>query len=70
MSGVTLSSELLKCTEAFSWDLSDLCWLQVNAMKSAFLPFDDRLALINGVIKPGFAALRAESAFRVATTTG
>jgi adenosine deaminase len=30
-------------------------------MKSAFLPFDQRLALINEVIKPGYAALRAES---------
>jgi adenosine deaminase len=28
-------------------------------MKSAFLPFDERLALINDVIKPGFAELMA-----------
>ena len=28
-------------------------------MKSAFLPFDERLELINGVIKPGFAELMA-----------
>ena len=26
-------------------------------MKSAFLPFDERLALINDVIKPAYAAL-------------
>ena len=26
-------------------------------MKSAFLPFDERLAIINGVIKPAYAAL-------------
>jgi adenosine deaminase len=26
-------------------------------MKSAFIPFDERLALINDVIKPGYAAL-------------
>jgi len=65
MSGVTLSSEMLKCCEAFGWDWSDLAWLSINGMKSAFYPFDDRLALINGVIKPGFAALAAESAFRV-----
>jgi adenosine deaminase len=31
-------------------------------MKSAFLPFDERLALINEVIKPGYAALRAQAA--------
>jgi hypothetical protein len=35
-------------------------------MKSAFAPFDERLRLINTVIKPGFAAARAESAGRFA----
>ena len=29
----------------------------MNAMKSAFIPFDERLALIKDVIKPGYAAL-------------
>ena len=29
----------------------------MNAMKSAFIPFDERLALIDDVIKPGYAAL-------------
>ena len=29
----------------------------VNAMKSAFVPFDERLALIDGVVKPGYASL-------------
>ena len=28
-------------------------------MKSAFAPFDERLRLINTVIKPGFATARA-----------
>jgi hypothetical protein len=28
-------------------------------MKSAFAPFDERLQLINTVIKPGFATARA-----------
>jgi adenosine deaminase len=31
-------------------------------MKSTFLPFDERLALISDVIKPGYAALREEVA--------
>jgi len=26
-------------------------------MKSAFIPFDERLAIIDDVVKPGFAAL-------------
>ena len=43
--------------ETFGYDWADIRWLTVNAMKSAFLPFDQRLALINEVIKPGFAGL-------------
>ena len=40
--------------------MRDLEWFTLNAMKSAFLPFDERLALINQVIKPVYAALTAE----------
>jgi adenosine deaminase len=29
----------------------------INAMKSAFIPFDERLAIIEEVVKPGYAAL-------------
>src|SRR6185312_8722589 len=58
MSGVTLSSEFAALVDAFGYDWSDIQWLTLNAMKSAFLPFDQRLTLINDVIKPGFAALR------------
>jgi adenosine deaminase len=32
-------------------------WVTINAMKSAFLPFDERLNLIDTVIKPGWSAL-------------
>jgi adenosine deaminase len=35
-------------------------------MKSAFAPFDERLRIINEVVKPGYARLRAEEA-RVVT---
>jgi adenosine deaminase len=55
MSGVTLSSELERCCDTFGWGWADLEWLTINAMKSGFWPFDDRLALINNVIKPAFA---------------
>ena len=57
MSGVTLSSEMAALVEAFGYGWDDLRWLTVNAMKSAFIPFDERLALIDSVIKPGYAAL-------------
>jgi adenosine deaminase len=58
MSATHLSLEFAKLAEAFGYDWDDLQWFTVNAMKSAFLPFDERLALINGVIKPGFAQLK------------
>src|SRR6201995_2845033 len=57
MSGITLSSELHALTEAFGYGWADLQWLTVNALKSAFLHFDERLDLINTIIKPGYAAL-------------
>jgi adenosine deaminase len=57
MSGVTLSSELMTLVDAFGYGWDDIEWLQINAMKSAFWPFDQRLRIINGIIKPGFAAL-------------
>ena len=57
MSGTTLSDELYALVRAFDYGWSDLQWLTTNAMKSAFWPFDERLRLINQVIKPGYAAL-------------
>jgi adenosine deaminase len=57
MSGTSMSQELEKLVDAFGYTVADLRWFAVNAMKSAFLPFDERLDLINGVIKPAYAAL-------------
>jgi adenosine deaminase len=59
MSNVTLSGEFATLCEAFGYGWSDIQWLTINAMKSAFAPFDERLELINTVIKPGFAAAMA-----------
>jgi adenosine deaminase len=59
MSGTSLSRELALVAAAFDLDLADVRWFTVNAMKSAFHPFDERLALIDEVIKPGYAALGA-----------
>jgi adenosine deaminase len=59
MSGVSLSSEFHALSEAFGYGWSDVEWLTINAMKSAFAPFDERLRIINTMIKPGFAELRA-----------
>src|ERR1700733_13099157 len=61
MSQVSLSSEFELLTREFGYGWSDIEWLTINAMKSAFTPFDERLRLINTVIKPGFGAARATS---------
>ena len=55
MSDVTLSSEFAALDAAFGLGLDEIEWLTLNAMKSAFLPFDERLALITDTIKPGSA---------------
>jgi adenosine deaminase len=57
MSQVTLTDEFAVLVREFGYDWSDLQWFTVNAMKSAFAPFDERLELINGVLKPRFARL-------------
>ena len=59
MSAITLSREMANVAEAFGWGWDGLEWLTINAMKSAFLPFDERLAMLTDVIKPGYAALRS-----------
>ena len=57
MSGTSMARELALLVEAFGYGWGDLQWFTVNAMKSAFVPFDERLALINDVIKPAYAKL-------------
>jgi adenosine deaminase len=59
MSGTTMSRELALLVEAFGYGWAELQWFTVNAMKSAFIPFDERLQLINDVIKPAYAKLLA-----------
>jgi adenosine deaminase len=57
MSDTTMSQEMLRLVEAFGYGWSDLARFTINAMKSAFIPFDERLAIIDDVIKPRFAVL-------------
>jgi adenosine deaminase len=60
MSQVSLSSEFALLAQEFGYGWPDIEWLTINAMKSAFAGFDERIKLIDTVIKPGFAALRAQ----------
>jgi adenosine deaminase len=57
MSGTSMSREMQLLVDELGWTVDDLRWVTVNAMKSAFVPFDERLALIEDVIKPGYLAL-------------
>ena len=55
MSGVSLSSELSALVDAFGYGAGELRDLQVGAAKSAFLPYDERVRLIEDVLVPGWA---------------
>jgi len=59
MSATSMTQEFAQLHQAFGWGLADIEWATINAMKSAFAPFPERLDIINQVIKPGYAALRA-----------
>jgi adenosine deaminase len=57
MSGTSMSREMALLVEAFGYGWAELQWFTINAMKSAFIPFDERLAIINEIIKPAYAKL-------------
>ena len=61
MSGTSMSREMALLVDAFGYTMADLRWFTINAMKSAFLPFDERLAIIDEVIKPAYAVLSTMS---------
>ena len=60
MSDIDMTREFHSLVEAFGFGWDEIEWLTINAMKSAFWPFDQRLRIIEGQIKPGYATLRAE----------
>jgi adenosine deaminase len=62
MSDITLSEELRRLSTTLGLSLADVERLSINAMKSAFVGYDERVALIYGRIKPGYARLRGEPA--------
>nr|QLJ99273.1 adenosine deaminase [Micromonospora carbonacea] len=57
MSGTSMSREMALLAEAFGYGWKELQWFTINAMKSAFIPFDERLAIIDEVIKPAYGKL-------------
>lgn len=67
MSDTSMTNEMVQLGEAFGWGLDDFEWLTINAVKSAFASFPERLRIINGLVKPRYALLRAEQAMGATT---
>ena len=57
MSRTSMSNEMFQLVQAFGWTMADLQRVTVNALKSAFIPFEERLEIIEELVKPGFMRL-------------
>jgi len=60
MSRTSMSNEMTQCVKSFGWKFADLQRVTVNALKSSFIPFEERLEIIEKVVKPAYAAISAE----------
>jgi len=59
MSDTTMTKEFEAARDAFGLSIEDFEKLTINAMKSAFLPYNQRCDFIYSVIKPGYAQIRS-----------
>jgi adenosine deaminase len=60
MSNTTMTKEFESAAETFGLTLGDFEKITINAMKSAFLPYDQRCDVIYKIIKPGYAQIREQ----------
>ncbi len=60
MSNTTMTDEFALAHREFDLSLADLEKITINAMKSGFVPYKDRIRIIYEVIKPGYKKLHAE----------
>ena len=60
MSQTSMTKEMSQLVEAFDWTFQDLQRVTINALKSAFIPFEERLAIIENVVKPAYASVASE----------
>ena len=60
MSATSMSREMTELVTAFNWSFLDLQRVTINALKSSFIPFEERLAIIETVIKPSYLAISEE----------
>ena len=61
MSQTSMSFEMEEAVKAFGWDFAELQRVTINAMKSAFIPYPERLKIIDSIIKPGYAKVSSAS---------
>jgi adenosine deaminase len=59
MSDTSMTKEFEAAADTFGLSLDDFEKITINAMKSAFLPYNRRIDFIYSVIKPGYAKIRA-----------
>lgn len=60
MSDTTMTKEFLTAIKYFNLNLEDIEKITLNAMKSAFIPYNKRLEYIYNIIKPGYAKIREQ----------
>jgi adenosine deaminase len=58
MSNTSMTKEFEAARDTFGLTMDDFEKITINAMKSAFLPYDRRCEFIYSVIKPGYAEVR------------
>ena len=62
MSDTSMTREFEAAAATFGLTLDDFEKITINAMKSAFLPYDERCDFIYKVLKPGYARIRQRAA--------
>jgi adenosine deaminase len=60
MSATSMSREMNEMVKQCDWTFQDLQRVTINALKSAFIPFEERLAIIEEVVKPGYQKISGE----------
>jgi adenosine deaminase len=60
MSANSMTKEFLTAAEYFNISFADIEKITINSMKSAFIPYKERLRYIYDIIKPGYQKVRDE----------
>ena len=58
MSDTNMTKEFLTAIQYFNLNLEDVEKITINSMKSAFIPYKERLTYIYKIIKPGFQKMK------------